>query len=822
MFENNLLLKSTVVTTSLLLLSACQTEESSGAEKAENFDETTESTTNYEFDYKKISDGVTDFGVVENPNNGPDISFSLSSEINILTEEIDGEDYYFKDLNDNNNLDEFEDWRLDAETRAEALAKELSTDQIAGLMLFSSHESNQADGLTDDQKNYLENDNLRNVLHAGPSDVEDTVTWTNQMQAFVENLGSEEEPMIPVNFSSDPRSTAGETAYDAEGEISRWPSNLGMAATFNPDIMRDFSKMSSEEYRALGITMALGPQIDLATEPRWTRVDGTFGEDSKLAVNMAEAYTNESQSTFDEDGNDLGWGENSIAIMNKHFPGDGPGEGGREAHTFEGKFGIYPGDNFEEHLSIFTEGGMNLSGETEKTASIMTSYSIQVDSEGDVLLGDSPVASAYNPEVLNVLREDNNYEGIVVTDWGVTGENNNEYGEMGASFGYEGTSNEERHFAVIKAGVDMFGGNNDKLPVLAAYNMWEEAYENGELEQSANERFQESAQRIITPLFNVGIFEDPYLDLEESEEIVASNDKVEAGYQAQLDSVVMLKNKNETIKPSEDVTEYEDQTVYIPSTMHTGFEEGAMGPTEPSHGPGMDIEVAEQYFGEVITDTEIINEDGELTGFEQPNNLDNVDLVIIGMESPDNGGNFDHAGLDNDGETYYPISLQYRPYTADGDNVRRESIGGDILEDGTKENRSYYGNTSQIANEYDLDSVLNAVELAEQSEDDIPLVVAMKAKNPVIMSEFENEVDAIVTGFGVSDNALFDIILGKQEPQGLLPVQFPEDMDTVEAQLEDVGRDMNPYIDSEGNSYDFGYGLNYNGIIDDARTEKYK
>lgn len=173
----------------------------------------------------------------------------------------------------------------------------------------------------------------------------------------------------------------------------------------------------------------------------------------------------------------------------------------------------------------------------------------------------------------------------------------------------------------------------------------------------------------------------------------------------------------------------------------------------------------------------------------------------------------------------YPLSLQYRPYTANGENVRKESIAEDILEDGSKENRSYYGKTSIIANEYDLDACLNTIDAVKKAEEEtgkeIPIVVAMKAKNPVIMSEFESEVDAIVVGFSISDKALFDVILGKQEPNGLLPVQFPKDMNTVEGQYEDVAHDMEVYVDSEGNSYDFAYGLNYNGIINDKRTEKY-
>lgn len=797
------------------LLSACEsTKENTSAQEQDG-------TGNVE----EKSDGSTDFGVVKNPGNGPNISYSLDSDIEILTEEDGDETYYFKDLNGNGELDSFEDWRESSETRAKAFVEELSMDQIAGLMLFSSHERDQSKGLTDDQKDYLKNDDLRNVLHAGPNNVEDSVQWTNQMQSFAESLGTKEKPIIPVNISSDPRSTAGESAaYNSEGDISRWPSNLGMAATFSPKIVGQFAKMSSQEYRGLGITEALGPQIDLASEPRWLRVEGTFGEGSSLAADLAEAYVNNSQSSFDKDGNDLGWGNDSITTQIKHFPGDGPGEGGREAHLFQGKFGVYPGDNLKEHLKVFIDGGLNLSGKTKEASSVMTSYSIQTDKKGKPLFGDKYVGTAYNGDVVNILRKDNNYNGKLVTDWGVTGDNSEEvgYGEkfMGSGFGMEDASEEQRHFEILKAGIDMFGGNNDKEPVLEAYKMWEEKHKAGNLKQSAEDRFKESGERIVKSMFDLGLFEDPYVDMDDSKENVGSKDKVDAGYKAQLNSVVMLKNKENTIAPTDDMDEYKDKVVYIPSTMRNPHE-SSIGDAEPFRGPSMDIEVAEKYFGKVITDKEIKDDQGNITDYEQPDNLDDVDLVIAGMASPDNGEVFSFAGVKEDSKTFYPLSLQYRPYTADGKNVRKESIAGNIEEDGSKQNRSYYGETSDIANEYDLDAVLNAAKLAEKADHDIPVVVAMDAKNPVIMSEFEDKVDAIVVGFGISDNALFDVILGSHEPKGLLPMQFPKDMNTVEEQFEDVPKDMVPYKDSEGNKYDYGYGLDYDGVIKDKRTEEY-
>jgi beta-glucosidase len=134
-----------------------------------------------------------------------------------------------------------------------------------------------------------------------------------------------------------------------------------------------------------------------------------------------------------------------------------------------------------------------------------------------------------------------------------------------------------------------------------------------------------------------------------------------------------------------------------------------------------------------------------------------------------------------------------------------------------KENRSYFGETAIITNERHLDLVLNTESIAEK------VIVAVDMSNPMVFHEFESEVDAIVVGFGgsVSDEAFLEIITGQVEPSGLLPLQMPANMETVEAQLEDVPRDMEPHVDSNGNAYDFAFGLNWSGVINDNRTEKY-
>ena len=752
------------------------------------------------FTVREVTDGTTQFMVVTNPGAGPVLSYGPSSGVTLLTEQVGGQSLAFKDMNGNRALDSWEDWRLTSQDRAASLAQELTIAQIAGLMLFGTQEYAPGDGITPAQEEYMSQSHVRNVNYAGPNDVLDNVTWSNQMQAFAESLGSAEQPYIPVNVATDPRSTAGQASYNSSGaDISRWPSNLGLAATFDLGTMEKFSALVSAEYRALGITSAISPQIDLATDPRWLRTEGTFGENVELTSALAAANVTGFQGSTGSDG----WGPESINAMIKHWVGEGPGEGGREPHTFAGKYSVFPGGNFDTHTLAFL-GALD-------SASVMTSYSILLDANGDPLFADR-TGAAYDMGRIALLREQ--YEGVIISDWNVTDSVSDPGSTSGTGWGVESLTEADRHYALLRTGHDMFGGNNDVEPVLAAFDLWQEDFEAGNNDVDAQTRFRESGARILTMMFQPGLYENAYLDLDRSRAIAASPDKVEAGYQAQLDSAVLLKNDGGAISATS-MQAWKDQTVYIPRsyrTSRTADTSGTFLPEQYLEGPGLSIEVAEKYFAKVMTDEAVLDAQGKVVSYTAPD-LSEVDLVLVAMSSPDNGIHFGPVGNDTETGQWYPLSLQYRPYTADGEHVRKVSISGDLLADGTQENRSYFGNTSRISNESDLDAFERAVAAVATSGQDVPIITLIKATNPTVPAEFEPDSNAIVVGFGISDQALIEVALGLSEPQGRLPIGFPASMDAVEAQLEDVGEDTEPYVDSAGNSYAFGFGLNYSGKI---------
>lgn len=730
---------------------------------------------------------------------GKTLGYSTSSGIKILT--VDG--FKFKDLNRNGKLDKYEDWRLPAHERAVDLASQLSIEEIAGLMLYSAHQaipaneagfgsstyggqpfsksSAQASDLSDAQKKFLVDDNLRHVLITTVKSPAVAAQWNNNVQSLCESIGHG----IPANNSSDPRhGTTANTEYNAGsgGKISQWPGQLGLAATFDPAVVKEFGRIASHEYRALGIATALSPQIDIASEPRWSRVNGTFGEDPNLSVDMARAYCDGFQSSEDNNG---GWGMYSVNAMIKHWPGGGPEEGGRDGHFGYGKFAVYPGNNFSTMLRPFTEGAFKLEDGTEKAASVMPYYTISYNQNGG---SGSNRGNSYNKYMItDLLRGTYQYDGVVCTDWMVTANVSNVSNFEGKCWGAENLSIAQRHYEILKAGVDQFGGNNDKGPVLMAYQMWKDEYGVA----SARTRFEKSAVRLLINIFRTGLFENPYLDPAESSKMVGNKEYMKAGYDAQIKSIVMLKNKNNVLPLTD-----KKLKVYVPKRFIKGVSDWwGNTPADKTDYP-VSLDIIKKYYNVVDNPAE-------------------ADFAIVFIESPNGGTGYSVADRKAGGNGYVPISLQYGSYTAT--TARAQSLAGGAPDENF-ENRSFRDKSFTSYNSTDAD----LVKTTRQEMGSKAVIVSVKCYKPCILSEIEGQADAIVIDFETQAQAVMDIISGKYEPSGLLPMQFPANMETVEAQKEDVSRDMTPYTDSLGNQYDFAFGLNWKGIIDDSRVKKYK
>lgn len=495
---------------------------------------------------------------------------------------------------------------------------------------------------------------------------------------------------------------------------------------------------------------------------------------------MTKAYCDGFQTT---EGSADGWGEESVNTMVKHFPGGGPCEGGRDAHYAYGKYAVYPGGNFEEHLRPFSEGAFALEGGTQSASAVMPYYTISYGQDKE---NGENVGNSFSHYLIgNLLREQLGYDGVVCTDWGIThntGKTEEEF--AGKCWGVEELTIEERHLKALEAGVDQFGGNNDIKPVLEAYRMGCEKYG----EEAMRKRFERSAVRLLKNIFRTGLFENPYLELQKSLDTVGNPEFVKKGFDSQLHSVVLLKNRNQALPLKEKVK------VYIPDRHIRPY----------------------RNFISILTDDSVVTPPGKKAAaewFEVVETAEEADAAICFIESPISVG-YSPEDRAAGGNGYLPVTLQYRPYTAK--KAREESLaGGDPLEDFT--NRSYFGKTNTAANEEDLDLVIRTKEQMKGKT----VIVSVTVKNPLVFRELEPYADAILVEFGVSPDAVLEVITGKYEPTGLLPLQMPADMDTVEEQDEDRAFDMRVYIDSEGHAYDFAYGMNYSGVISDERTKEY-
>ena len=339
------------------------------------------------------------------------------------------------------------------------------------------------------------------------------VEWHNKVQALAEGtrLG------IPVTFSSDPRHAFSNNplASMRAGKFSQWPEPLGLAAIGDPELTQAFADIARQEYLAVGIRVALHPMADLATEPRWGRIAGTFGEDAALAARMVAAYVRGLQ------GPALGPG--SVACMTKHFPGGGPQKDGEDPHFSYGKEQVYPGGRFDYHLIPFEaafEAG---------TSQIMPYYGQPIGTQYE------EVGFGFNRGIITgLLRGKYGFDGIVCTDWGLLTPLVIEGRTVmdARAWGIEHLSVAERAKKALEAGVDQFGGEACPEVIVGLVR-------DGLVSE---ERIDVSVRRLLLEKFVLGLFDDPYLDPDAAEGVVGHPSFREAGARAQRRSIVLLAN----------------------------------------------------------------------------------------------------------------------------------------------------------------------------------------------------------------------------------------------------------------------------------------
>lgn len=443
-----------------------------------------------------------------------------------LTEkqEISIDGFTFRDLNANGKLDVYEDSREKVEARISDVLSQMTIEEKVGLMwhppIGVGNEGEllgkpaPASFFFASTYDLMLNRKLRTFNLFTVPNTKALATWYNNLQ----KLAEQDRLGIPVTISSDPRHGINNFIGGdlLGGDWSQWPEPIGLAATNDSSLVVEFGRIAAKELASTGIRAALHPMADLATEPRWARINGSFGEDADLSAKITAAYI------YGFQGKQLS--SKSVATMIKHWPGGGPQKEGWDAHFRYGADQAYPGKNFDYHLKPFKAAF------DAGTAMLMPYYGIAVDQTSE------NVGMSFNKEIIQgLLREEYKYDGLVCTDWGIV----EGFGALGIEmfegpgWGVDDLSAKQRVKKIIDAGVDQFGGNMNTEELL-------ELIAEGQITEA---RIDESAKRILRTKFQLGLFDNPYVDVELATSTVGSKEHTEQGKIAQRKSIVLLKNE---------------------------------------------------------------------------------------------------------------------------------------------------------------------------------------------------------------------------------------------------------------------------------------
>ncbi|WP_154097355.1 glycoside hydrolase family 3 protein [Microbacterium testaceum] len=438
----------------------------------------------------------------------------------------------FRDLNGNGVMDPYEDPRRSADERTEDLVGRLSLEEKVGLMFQTVIEVGDDGEVLEAPGAISKSPTTTVVVHKNMNHfnvhairtARQAATWNNNLQALAESTPHG----IPVTISTDPRHAFVENtgvAFSA-GPFSQWPEGLGLAALDDVETVRRFAEVARREYVAVGIRAALHPQIDLATEPRWGRQAQTLGQDAARVTEFTAAYLRGFQ------GEKLG--PDSVACTTKHFPGGGPQQDGEDAHFPYGREQVYPGGMFDYHLEPFREAIRR------GTAAMMPYYGMPIGLEVD---GEAieEVGFGYNRQIVTgLLREQLGYDGVVVTDWELV--NDNHVGDQvlpARAWGVEHLTAVERMEKILDAGSDQFGGEE-------CVEMLLELVRTGRVSE---QRIDESVRRLLRVKFELGLFDDPYVDVDAAERIVGNPEFRALGEEAQARSLTVLVNEERDGRP---------------------------------------------------------------------------------------------------------------------------------------------------------------------------------------------------------------------------------------------------------------------------------
>ncbi len=610
--------------------------------------------------------------------------------------EVDG--YQFIDLNGNGELDVYEDWRQDAETRAADLVSQMTVREKIAQMQHPTYLP-RADGkIAPYLKDYCSEYGIGMLLIRELNSVEAAATTMNTIQEYAESsrLG------VPVLVSMD--SVHG-LSYVSGATVT--PHNLALAATRDEALVTKLAEIARDEHLAVGVRMTLSPEADIASEPRWGRVMETFGEDPDLVTQMVTA-----QVVAFQNGRD-GLNTGSIVACMKHFPGAGPQMEGKDTSPI-----ISSEETLQIHLKPY------YAALEVNVASIMPYYSVPLALD----MENSAIGS--KATLQDLLREEMGFTGIIQTDWGMIWAIQEALGTM---TGEEVSDEEAILIGVTQSRVDGIGGESIRL-----IDLMEEYTQEGKIDEAI---LTAAATRIVKVKFEMGMFENPYCDVDYAVSFVGNEENQKVNLQAAREAMTLLKNDG-ALPLNPDAK----QTILVcgPRAFDTDSLVGGWSSAQD----GMTIaDAVAAYAGEnttVLTEKEDVEVIKELA--------QQADVIIVSIGEP---------------------SYQHDPVW-----------GYDTLEI--------------------VQSQQEILEAAVASGKTVITVVT--GGRPYILTWCDENTNAILEAYypGAKGGiAIAETLYGMNNPTGKTPMQFPRDMESVNAQEGDVSFDL------ENPLYDYGFGLSY-------------
>ena len=695
------------------------------------------------------------------------------------------DDRQFRDANGSGTLDRYEDWRLPAEARVDDLVSRMTLEEKAGLMLIDTMGPGCGGTLTAAATRLIETQKmvrfiLRNVVKASADACDGTVTpgrngfavTPRQIADFtnaVQELAESQRLGIPVlfkdnarnHYETDPRFGISAGA----GAFTEFPKEAGIAAAAlgsgDMSPVKALAEVMSREWRAVGLRGMYGYTADLATEPRWYRVQETFTEDADLDAEIMKTLVLGLQ------GGPVS-PSTSVALTIKHFPGGGPQELGLDPHYSFGKRQVYPGGRFEYHLKPFRaaiEAGVS---------SIMPYYGVSVGvTYQGVTYG--PTGFAFSKEIVtDLLRGRLGFTGYVNSDTGIIN---------ARAWGLEQRSVPERAAAAINGGTDILSGFNANQTVTDLVR--------GNLVPAA--RVDEAARRLLTEQFRLGLFENPYVDASAATGIIGSQAHRAKGLEVQKQSVVLLQNRDQaggaTLLPLR-----AGATVYTIGMGRADVErygftviDGNAAPGRPRPGAsGADVAIIRVQVRNANTD-----------GYRSRDPATGANPARLNPLTGKTWGSEDPCVL-------FPDVNQV---CADDGQMGPGPPRGLLFGGAFPWEANHLSFTTMAASQsWQVTPSLRDIQAVMKEVGASRTVLAIYFRNPYVLDDESRLKDAgaILATFGVSDTAILEVISGRFKPRGKLPFALARTLQAVIDNEPDV-----PGYPAGDTLYPLKYGLGY-------------